>query len=126
MKSKVKFLISVIAALVVGYAAGYLQASRSWGPSYTRFVYQRDAGDAAGFASALSYLRRGDQQQAMQQLEVLLDASLFGLGQMPASEHTQPILTSIRVARVYREQYPWQGSSPDIYQTVQRVLSLEK
>jgi len=125
MKSYITIIISV-AALAVGFLAGKFQASSSWAQVYAHDVYQRAAGDAYLYASLLGSLRGGHEAEGMSRLEQSLDLSLINLDHLPVKQRTESVRVAIGQVRAYRAKYPWQGTSPQIDEIVQRVLASVK
>src|ERR1017187_6763956 len=108
MKTKITIIVSLIVSLAVGFLAGKFQASSSWSQLYAHNVYQRAAGDAAFFATVLTDLRGGRQDDGLNMLERSLDGSLLSVApdHIPAAERTKPIESEILQAQAYRPKYP--------------------
>jgi hypothetical protein len=124
MKKYITIIIAVI-ALAVGFVAGRFQASNSSEKIYTHLFYQRTAGDARAYADVLTDLRNGREAEAMSKLERGVSYCVFPLEHLSASQRAE-FQKQIDEVRVYRTKYPWQESSPQIDEGVQRVLASAK
>jgi hypothetical protein len=129
MKSKLILIVSVVAALVVGFFAGRYQMGRAWNSSFEWFAYTDASNQAHFWIRALTYLRDGQQDKAAEFMEGRLDGSLLTFityEQLPPEQWNEAGLRAIQDAQDYRSKHPWQSSTPGIRDGVQRVLALSK
>jgi hypothetical protein len=121
MKTYITIIISVV-ALAVGFMAGKLQASGSWSNIYKQGYYGNNGANVRLASMALLFLRSGDKDSCERYLENSLDVALFSLAPMPVKLRTQDIQAAINQAQTYRTKYPWQGTSPQMEASVEKVL----
>jgi hypothetical protein len=129
MKSKLTIIIAVLVALVAGFVAGRIQTGRAWNASFEQFVHTAASNQAHFWISALSYLQDGQQVKAVEFMESRLDGSLLTFityERLRPEQRNEAGMRAIQVARDYRSKHPWQNSTPEIRDGVQRVLALSK
>ena len=129
MKSKLTLIVAVVVALVVGFLAGRYQAGRVWNSSFEWFVHTDASNQAHFWIRALSYLRDGQQEKAADFMEARLDGSLLTFityERLRPEERNEAGMRAIQVARDYRSKHPFQSTTPEIRDGVQRVLALGK
>lgn len=127
MKTKTIVIISVLAALAVGYNIGKLQTMRSWDRYAYQCRYQTDASDAQVYTGLLTSLRNGDEKNCINTLEVYLDSSLIGLSydyDELAKQSDNPILHDFRMTQDYRAKYPSSDTNLFTASRIKEVLAL--
>ena len=129
MKSKLILIVAVVAALAGGFFAGRYQAGRAWNSSFEWFVHTDASNQAHFWIRALSYLRDGQQDKAAEFMEGRLDGSLLTFityERLRPEQRNEAGMRAIQSARDYRSKHPWQSTTPEIRDGVQRVLALSK
>ena len=129
MKTKLIFVAAVVASLVIGFFAGRFETGRAWNSSFEHFVYTDASNQAHYWIRALSYLQDGQQAKAVEFMESRLDGSLLTFityERLRPEERDDAGMRAIQVARDYRSKHPFQSTTPEIRDGVQRVLSLSK
>jgi hypothetical protein len=117
MRGKLVLVGMLIAALVVGAAAGAAGASSLTASRIVSLWVNTNARDAEEILRVLEHLRAGRMQPALDELESHLNGHLFGL--MPvAREGVEVSETALerasavaRLAREYRKRHPFSGKA---------------
>lgn len=129
VKSKLIIIGTAVIALALGFFAGRFQAGRAWSGFFEDYAYTDASNQAHFWIRALTYLQEGQQTNVVGFMESRLDGSLLTFityeGRRP-EERNKAGMRAIKDARDYRSRHPWQNTTPEIRDGVQRVLSLGK
>jgi hypothetical protein len=129
MKAKIITAVIGVAALVSGFFVGRFDTGRQWNQFFMNFIYTDTSNDAHSHVRTLTALREGRQTNAVEILENVLDGELLTyitFEELRPEKRSEAGLRAIRVARDYRAKHPWQSSSAEINDGVQRVFALVK
>jgi len=122
---RIAILSVVIAAVgVTGFFIGQFTTGRAWNRFTEDSIYTGESVEAQQVTRVLTYLHRGQQQDARELLELQLDSSLITFSTLSSNSLPDSVRRAIRVARDYRRQHPWTNSEATIAATVESVFHL--
>jgi hypothetical protein len=130
MKSRLLFVLAVVAALVTGFILGHFQVSRSL-TRYMEHTYAYLPASTHIFETvkALTALHAGRQSDGLQTLELSLSESLLmfdNFDSVPQDQRDGSLLQSIRIARDYRAAHPFTEPFISNSNAIQQVFMLTK
>lgn len=105
MKRRIIWTIAIGIALVGTFFAGAYCERVAYDHFFMHNAYLHAALDTEQNVRVLTYLREGQNDNALKMLEVFLDSSLttfVGYDKAPASERDNSVFQAIRAAREYR------------------------
>ncbi len=122
MKVKILLVIGIFAMFAAGYFIGKYQENRIWNQYANHYLYWWPAtAEAKQTVQILNYLQNGQQQEAINALNVHLDVLLFNMNNFTNFPEDFGI-KAIQDARAYRSKYPWESKNPEANAVVDGIL----
>jgi hypothetical protein len=128
MKKYVTFLLP-IATLVIGLVGGWFATAHSYNQWIASYMKTSASVNLDARCRALSQLRAGNTNQAVETLEIEMNGDILTFGSflrdMPADEHRAADMKLLAAVRDYRAVHPWKTADyPDVDKAVAEVFAL--
>jgi hypothetical protein len=132
MKSKRLGLIVFV--FLAGAISGYFLGERKTEEKFEKLFYLGEAKQLTTSVQILSAIHYGDSKEAAKWLEHYVDGNLIVLGpykEIALKENIPIILSSLKLASIYRDKYKdqrskVQGENPDINASISETLAFGK
>jgi len=126
-------LISVIVAVfilgtVIGAFLGFKYSMQFYEDFKEYAVYTRAAANTSFAVGALQRIRDNKTSDAIELLESFLDGELITFmhyDSLSSDKQEANVIRILKNTKQYRERYPHKSSSPDVDETIEKVLSSE-